>query len=670
MTGNLPTAMEWCERSWGHAREGMRDTEGFAVREVMEAYDWSANAIAGIYLRLNKPLEIRRLIDDLCSINEHARESIEEFNASSTIPVSGPSGDVTPEQLVDGRLAAMLALAEGKFAAVRTLAAVDAGSLAGRELRTLLLRAEITAGCDEQADALLSSLRDSAERRDDCAAECELATLAQLRLGESTKRLALAEAYLPRAEACGLGMHWRDLQLARSRALRDSGRAEEARGAGEAALFGAAKIVGAYPSGDWAAVRESVSLLQSLDRIVPDHVLVALEQSAPPERRSPRKAEKRRAAPSSQRGVAAREDMHAAALRVIDAYQNEGMSFALYFRHFGIDALNGPFELGPKLTENALRDALPPEAEVVTIQEHNSMTYDLGSSRFRREAPALLLEDEQWAEVVSALIPLADLIVSEPLMLSEGVRRELQMIYDAHRWDRTVLVLPPLHSYLQTINKDSLIQMFPRFVWADFLHREPFTDSPVVADLLERMRAIARLPVETRRTLSDFSARDKAYPVDLMSVAQHLETQAQLGSVFNQEDEATRYYAFWQMFAASAIRGMRYRQGDNSTSNRCQFAHSYIEMSKLMLDHSTEGDRFILQGDPAEAKLLVQSAYGLLEEVEDDLWARALLAEAEDQWEKLLRLEQVIKDNPRRFEIRPRYGPLVLVKGKSEQSGT
>ena len=217
MTGKLPAAMEWCERSWNHAREGMLKTEGVAVREVMEAYNWSANTIAKIYLRLNKPSEIRRLIDDLAAIHEYARQSIDEFNASSIIPLAGPSGEVTPEQLVDGRLAAMLALADGRFAELGPLAAGNEGTSAGRELGTLLLRAEISARRDEQADGLLMSLRDSAERRDDCAAECELAVLAQLRLDNSAERLALAETYLPRAEACGLGMHWRDLQLARSR---------------------------------------------------------------------------------------------------------------------------------------------------------------------------------------------------------------------------------------------------------------------------------------------------------------------------------------------------------------------------------------------------------------------------------------------------------------------
>lgn len=669
MAGNLSTAMKWCEYSWDHAREGMRNTEGIAVREVIEAYDESANTIAQIYLHLNNPPEIKRLIDDLGAIHQQGRQMIAEFNASSIIPLEGPSGEVTPEELIDGRLAAMLALAEGRFAEVGPLAESDAETPVGEELRTLLLRAEVSARRDEQADALLVLLRASAEGRDNCAAECELAVLAQMRLGSPDERLTLAVAYLPRAEACGLGMHWRDLQLVRSRALEDLGRRDEACSAAEEALFGTARMAGAYSNEDWTIVREAVGLLQSVGRKVPDQVLVDLGRSATPKRRSPPKAVERRAAPSSEGGAAARESMHTAALRVVARYENEGMPFVLYFRKFGIEVLHGPAELGRKLTENALRDALPAEVEVITIQDQRSQTYDLGSSRLRREAPALLLADEHWAEVARMLIPRADLIVSEPLMLSKGVRVELQMIYDACRWDRTVLVLPPQHSYLRMIDNDSLIQMFPRCVWADALHYESLTSSPLVADLLERIHAIARLPVETRRTFSELSARDKAYPVDLLAVAQHLETEAELGSVvFNQEDQARRYYAFWQMFRASAIRGVKYKQGDRSASNRCKLAHSYIEMSNIMLDHSKEGDRFILHGDPTEAKMLVQSAYELLLEADDDLSVRALRAQAEDQWETLLKVEQAMKEDPMRWGTRLLYGPLVL--NKSQYQGT
>lgn len=661
MNGNLPLAMEWCERSWQHAREALRKTQGIAVQEVMEAYDGSSNTIAKIYLRLDNSPELRRLIDDLSAIHENARQSIVEFNASSFIPLEGPSGDVTPEQLVDGRIAAMLALAERRFTDVRTLAAVDQETPASRELRTLLLSAELSDHRDEQADALLSSLRDSAEKRDDCDGECELAVLEQLRVNDPVERLALADVYLPRAEACGLGSHWRDLQLARSRALAETGHFDDARRAAELGLFGTAWMTGAYPASDWAVVRGAVGLLQSVGERVPDEVLGDMERSAPPERSSPTRSVKRRPPPTDEGGTASREARHTAALKVIENYENEGTPFALYFRNFDFEVMHGPFELGPKLTENALRDSLPPEIDMITVQDHSSITNVFKASRFRREAPALLLDNEHWAEVVEALIPMADLIVSEPLMLLKGVRLELQMIYDANRWDRTVLLLPPQHSF-QLVDNDPLIQMFPRCVWADSLHQELFTESPVMTDLLERMRAIASLPIEIRRTLRDLSARDKAFPVNLVPVGEYLESQAELGSLFNQDNDTTRYYAFWQMFRAAAIRGVRYRQGDKSTLNRGKLAHSYLEMSQIMLDNTTEADKSILQGDPADAKLLVESAYGLIQDAGDDPWVRFLRARAEDRWEELAKLEQVIKDNPLRFEIRPRYGP--LIKGK------
>jgi hypothetical protein len=199
------------------------------------------------------------------------------------------------------------------------------------------------------------------------------------------------------------------------------------------------------------------------------------------------------------------------------------------------------------------------------------------------------------------------------------------------------------------------------------LHRESLVASPVITDLLERVRAIAQLPAEARRTLRDPRARDEAFPVDLGHVAEFLENQAQLGSAFGGDDARTRYYAFWQMFRAAAIRGMQYQRGDRSVTTRCRLAHSYLEMAKIMLDHSTEGDKFILQGNPSEAQLLVRSAYGLLQDIKDDVWAEALCLQAEDQDEELLRLEQVLKDNPGRFEVRARYGP--LIKKKSESDG-
>jgi hypothetical protein len=663
LSGDLYEAMRWCERGWDHARDGMRRTQGIAVREVMDAYDWTANTIARIYLRLGATSEIRRLIDDLIPIHEYARQSVAEFNESSIISLSVPTGEITPEHLVDGRLAAMLALTEGKFDVVESLASSDRGTLPERELSLLKLRALLAANRNQEASELLEQLRSVAERDDDCATECDLAVLEQRTINDPMRRLAATGAYIPRSAACGLSLQWRELQLARARALRDLGRSDEACEAAEVALFGAGIATGAKTSGDRLVARDAASLLASLGRPLTDDVQVALNSEALPPRTSPPKPVKRRAPAASEASDPKRADIHATAVGVLKSYEEDGTPFALHFRKFGFEVLHGPFELGPRLTENAVRDALPPGIELITIQDDDTLAYQLKSSRFRREAPALLLDDAQWAEVVRDLIPYADLIVAEPVMLSDAVRLELQMVYDAHRWDRTVVVLPPLDSPVDLIDNDTLLQMFPRCVWADAFHTESLTASPVITDLLERIAAIARLPIEERRALRSTTARDQAFPIDLVHVAEHYEREAGLESIFGGGDDArTRYYAFWQYFRAAAIRAVQYQRGDQSTTTRCQMARSYLEMSKLMLDHSAEGDKFILQGDPAEAQMLVGSAHGLLEGLENDLWADALRSEAEAIWKQLVQLKAVMANNRERFEIRARYGPLIKRK--------
>jgi len=657
LIGDLRGAIEWYERSWEHARNAMRQTGGFAIREIMDAYDWAAVTMAQVYLRLQLPAEIRRLMDDLMAIHVHARESIVEFNQSSIIPLEGPRGAVSPEDPAEGRVAAMLALAEGRLEDVRALAGRKVGPVAASQLRMLLVRTEILEGQAGQARALLERARLEAEEADDCAQECEVAVLALRVTSDAKSRLAMANSYLPRAAACGLGLYWRDLQIERSRALAELGQFEAARKSGEETLAGIVGLRGAQADWDWVAADEAARLMQEARGIVPEDLLADLQSRPIPRRDSPPRSVPRRAAAYIGSGNAARENYHAAALRVAEAYKAEGMPFVLYLRKFDIEVLHGPFEHGPKLTENWLRDALPQEVEVLTIQDPDSMTYELGSSRMRREAPAFPLDNANWTEAAESLITFADLIVSEPLMLSDGVRLELEMIYRLQRWDRTVLVLPPLESEFSLIDNDELIQMFPRCVWADAMHDTPITEAPVIVDLMERVRALAALRAEKRRNLIDRDARDAAYPIDLLPVAARLEMDAEIGSAFHGDDKSTRYYGFWQMFRASGIRGVQYMKGNRSAENRTKLAKLYLEMSNIMLDHSPEGDKFILQGDPEEAKQLVESAYGILGE-DHDVLATHYRERAQDQWNELLRLEHVMRLNRGRFEIRPRYGPL------------
>ena len=149
---------------------------------------------------------------------------------------------------------------------------------------------------------------------------------------------------------------------------------------------------------------------------------------------------------------------------MIDEYIHHGTPFVLYLRKFGDVVAHGPMEFGPQLLENSLRAALPEGANMVTVQElrkFSDVEYSGGGTFVDRGAPALILSDKEWQDVVEVLIGHAALIVSECLMLSSGVRFELETAYRLRRWDRTVLVLPPLDGPYRIIDSDPVVQMFP-----------------------------------------------------------------------------------------------------------------------------------------------------------------------------------------------------------------
>lgn len=59
------------------------------------------------------------------------------------------------------------------------------------------------------------------------------------------------------------------------------------------------------------------------------------------------------------------------------------------------------------------------------------------------------MDNANWTEAAESLITFADLIVSEPLRLSDGVRLKLEMIYRLRRRDGTVLMLSPLEHVIR-----------------------------------------------------------------------------------------------------------------------------------------------------------------------------------------------------------------------------
>jgi hypothetical protein len=238
-----------------------------------------------------------------------------------------------------------------------------------------------------------------------------------------------------------------------------------------------------------------------------------------------------------------------------------------------------------------------------------------------------------------------------------------------HRvWDRTVLILPPLDGIIETLDNDPLIQMFPRCVWADELHQAPLAETPQIEDLLHRIRDLAALPDAVRSQLTDPAARRAAHPVDPLALAIRLESrvmaQLALGAV---EEPRERYYAFWTLFRAAALRAAALRPAADATvdtvANKTSFINDYLRMSELMLDYETDEDRVVLIGDLDFAEKLVSSAYNLTKSLDVTDWFRQhLTGEAEAHWEKIQRVRQAVASQPDRFVVRPRYGPFVVTR--------
>ena len=101
-------------------------------------------------------------------------------------------------------------------------------------------------------------------------------------------------------------------------------------------------------------------------------------------------------------------------------------------------------------------------------------------------------------------------------MLTWGVRYELETAYRLGRWDRTVLVLPPVDGRIQVVDSDPLIQMFPRCVWANVFHTRPLIEHYTITDLVSRIRAILEMPESERRDLVGQGTINERYPVSLM----------------------------------------------------------------------------------------------------------------------------------------------------------
>jgi hypothetical protein len=628
--GRLPEGMFWAERAKEHALAGLRKTEGLPTREGMDAYDLAFYAIMTIAAAGGDAAGPAHVLDEMVASHERAQTVLANYNRQVPFPMPGPTGEVNAEELLDGRPAALVAMLDGRPAdAVRILAAQVAGrpdnwpeSNKDLAVNLLLLRAKIAAGRHDEARDLIARLRPVADRRDDVPARCELATAAAallLAAGDAAAALAATDDFLNPAATGDLVLVRNELLTVRAEALRAFGRTAEA----DATAAEVRDVSAAAP----------------------------ISPASRPRRPKP-------AAEPHLTGPERRRQLHEAALAVVEDYNARGLPFALYFRKYDILVAHGPMEFGPQLVENVLADAMPPGAHVLTIQAHNDWAEYSGAGHFMdRSAPALYVGDDEWEAVATQLIPFADLIVSECYMLSPGVRFELDLAYRANRWDRTVLLLPPLRSPLAVIDSDPLIQMFPRCVWADSLHTHPLPDASVVRDLIARMAAIAALPDADRALLTDRSTRDAAFPIDLRPIAEDYESTAMLDSVYQDHDDRVRYYGFWRLFRAASILGCLMVDGDDSYETRSRLSGMCVQMSVIMLDNERDGDLVVLVGDLTFGEQCAQSAVALIRDGEGSNYFRK---RAEDQLRTVREVRAAVAANPDRFVLRPRYGPFLV----------
>ena len=635
LAGRFHDAMTWATEARKQATVQLRLQEGIPTQETMSAYDQVFLLFFTIARVYNNAQWAAQVLDELESINAIGIKQLAEFNRFSVIPIGGPT-TVDRDSLLNGRAAATVAILSGATDdAIRILQSRIAAfgeyastSYLGNTLQLLLLYAFAAKASFYETPKLIASIREFAANIDNIALLCELAVIeADIALKKNLAQevLAITEEYLQLSYLGGLKHFQNELLQRRSKALDSLGRHIEAQLVAE-------QLNDLGPAPDFE---------QPLQQLQPG-----------------KDNETKRS------GADRRMQLHEKAVQVIEDFNAKGSPFAIYFRKFDITVTHGPLEFGPELIENKLFDRMPPGTGLITIQSHDDIgTEYSGMDIFSdRNAPSLLLDDGNWKQVVTELIPKADLIVSECYFLSDGVRFELEQAYQSDSWDRTILILPPQKGLFPLIDNDPLVQMFPRCIWADALHNQPLAVANEMSDLLQRMAKIAALPEQERIPLKDRGAKNKAFPIDLLPIAEYYEITATLTSQWQDEDDRVRYYGFWQLFRAAAIRFVLLQRGDTSFTNRGHISSAFAQMSAIMFDHDREGDKLILFGDLTFAEQCTITAFNII--LDSDGASGAYYREqAQKRYDEVQALKQALKADPEKFELRPRYGPIITHKG-------
>jgi hypothetical protein len=362
--------------------------------------------------------------------------------------------------------------------------------------------------------------------------------------------------------------------------------------------------------------------------------------------------------------MARREQLNAAAWRVIDDFTGDGVPYVLYLRNFRLHVLHGPDDAHRELLENSLFDQVTKlGANLLSIQEPGGVaaSYAEDDIALSRRAPALSLDDDQWAEYARALIADADLIVSECLMVSPGVRSELEFAFHGGTIDRIALVLAPPGSPLDPVDDEPAVQFVPRAVYADELNDTAFLDSFVVGDLAERLRRIAALPVAQRRALArDRDRKLREYPVTWAGVATGYNARAvaqELADMGHRETDESWWLRFWWHFRrVTTLTWQMLHVGLPESEAATGLVDGYLKMGYLQLrSGAREHGQRVIRGDLSFAEQCVQSAATLVRRngIEE---FQPLVTGLREQLDEV---QSALAAHPEQIVVRPRTKPIL-----------
>ena len=270
-----------------------------------------------------------------------------------------------------------------------------------------------------------------------------------------------------------------------------------------------------------------------------------------------------------------------AGLEVIRRYEEERAPFVLYLRKFGIhmvyqdidwsridpraleeiakagfDPSNvadgsdvSPEALGMSqgCVETMLFDFLPPGANMLMVGGTESL--QLVSSIRSSRVPMLVISDEEWQEMLEALIQKAELIVAECPLLGGGLRWELETCVAAGKRHQTMVIAPSPGGPNGLLDHLRPLEQFHRVIWTTELYQRSIGEHFLLGDLLDRLAKTASMPLVDRM-------RGVTLPVtytgvlDGFTVRRH---QYEWDCIYSQQGAWAHYYLLWDAFRSACL---------------------------------------------------------------------------------------------------------------------